>query len=177
MVRRVHRLALQVFGRLPRPVRRRVVRTVSPKYTAGAICLIERHDGHVLLIRQSYRKGWGIPGGLMRRGEDPADCARREVLEEVGLDIELVGAPAVVVDAVPQRIDVIFRARPVPGARLTALTPRSAEIVDLGWFPPDELPDLQFETSNALVQLARGSHPAGPHLLAAVREPLVPRAG
>ena len=31
----------------------------------------------MLLVRQSYRRdGWGFPGGLMRRGEEPADAAR-----------------------------------------------------------------------------------------------------
>lgn len=31
--------------------------------------------------------GWHFPGGHLEYGEEPADCARREVLEETGLGI------------------------------------------------------------------------------------------
>ena len=157
MLARLHRLALQVFRRLPVRARRRVVRTVAPSFTVGAICVIERADGAVLLVRQTYRKAWGIPGGLLERGESPEDAARREVAEEVGLAIELVGEPAVVVDEDARRVDVIFRARPAEGADPDAAAPRSPEITAAGWFPVDGLPELQFETSGALVALARSA--------------------
>ena len=68
---RTYRLALRVFRLFPRSVRRITVRTVSPSYTVGAICVIERPDGAILLVRQAYRKKWGIPGGLLKRGEAP----------------------------------------------------------------------------------------------------------
>ncbi|MGH9275104.1 MAG: NUDIX domain-containing protein, partial [Acidimicrobiales bacterium] len=89
----LHRGALQVYRRLPVWARRRVVRTIAPGYTVGAMCFIERDDGAMLLVRLSYRQSWGVPGGLLKRGEVPADAARREVREEVGLEIELVGEP------------------------------------------------------------------------------------
>lgn len=157
MIDRAHLLALRIFRRLPVQARRRVVRTIAPGFTVGAICVIERGDGHVLLVRQSYRNSWGIPGGLLKRGEEPRDAARREVLEEVGLDVELVGEPAVVVDAPAQRVDLIFRARPANGRAQADVAPRSPEIVEVRWFPADALPDLQHETSGALVALARSA--------------------
>ncbi len=138
-----------------------MVRTISPAYTVGAVCVIERPDGAVLLVRLSYRNSWGLPGGLLKRREAPGDAARREVLEETGLAIDLLGDPAVVVDVVAQRVDIVFRARPMAGSDPEAVTSGSPEIVDLGWFPRDALPDLQFETSGALIALARRSmHPA-----------------
>jgi 8-oxo-dGTP pyrophosphatase MutT (NUDIX family) len=88
--------------------------------------VIERDDGSVLLVRLVYRNGWGLPGGLINRREDIATCGRREVLEEIGLPVELVGEPAVVVDARPQRVDVIFRARPAHGVHPDSARPRSA---------------------------------------------------
>ena len=156
-MRRLHLLALAVFRRLPVRARRRVVRTLAPGFTVGAICLIERPDGALLLVRQSYRHRWGVPGGLLKRGERPEDAARREVREEVGLDIELVGEPAVVVDPIPRRIDIVFRARPAAGV-VQEPTPCSPEITEVRWFGSQDLPELQIETSAALVALARSAH-------------------
>ena len=151
----VHRLALQVFGLLPRALRRGVVRLVAPKYTVGAMCIIERSDGRVLLVRQTYRNRWGLPGGLVARREAPADAARREVAEEVGLDVELVAEPTVVVEPRLQRVDVVFRARPAPGTDPDDLRVSTAEIRTCAWFDPTTLPELQTETASALVSLAR----------------------
>lgn len=161
---RLHRGLLRLYRVLPRLARRWLVRGVAPKYTVGSICVVERPDGQVLMVRQVYRQRWGIPGGLIKRGEDPADCARREVFEEVGMPIELVGEPAVVVDPGPQRIDVIYRARPVSLSVVGDARPVSPEIEEVGWFPPDALPELQFETAQALVALARRSAEGEPSL-------------
>lgn len=152
---RGHRSLLRVFQWFPRSVRRVTVRVISPSFTVGAICVIERPDGQVLLVRQAYRRKWGIPGGLLKRGEDPAVGARREVFEEVGIAVELLGPPAVVVDPDPQRVDVIYRARPVSLSEIGEVRPNSPEIVEVGWFSRDALPELQPETAEAMVALAR----------------------
>jgi 8-oxo-dGTP diphosphatase len=151
----LHRMALRAYRSMPTMVRRWLVRLIAPKFTVGSTAVIERPDGHILLVRQSYRNRWGVPGGLLKRGEDPSVGVRREVFEEIGLAIELVGPPAVVVDAVPQRIDIVFRARPVSLAHLGDVRPSSPEIVEVRWFAPDALPELQFETADAMVALAR----------------------
>ena len=167
-MKRLHRFVLQIYRRLPRRGRRWIVRSIAPSFTVGAMCIIERADGDVLLVRHSYRDRWGVPGGLLKRREDPAEGARREVREEVGLDIELLGEPAVVVDAHPQRVDLVFRARPAAGADLDAIRPGSVEITETAWFPRNELPALQFETTTALMALARSAN-------SPQADPIVPR--
>jgi ADP-ribose pyrophosphatase YjhB (NUDIX family) len=160
LIGQVHRGLLRVYRSMPVHLRRWVVRLIAPSFTVGAVCLIERPDGHVMLVRQAYRQRWGVPGGLLKRGEDPADGARREVFEEVGIRVELIGPPAVVVDPDPQRVDVIYRARPVSLAEIGEARPTSPEIVEVAWFAPDALPELQSETATAMVALAR--HHAAP---------------
>jgi 8-oxo-dGTP diphosphatase len=154
---RLQTMALLVWRRLPRFLRRWIVRLFAPSFTVGAVCLIERDDGRVLLVRQVYRNAWGVPGGLIKRNEDVDTCAKREVLEEVGVAIELVGEPAVVVDAPPQRVDVAYRARLADGASPDDVGPRSPEIREVRWFALDELPQLQHEAVSALAALARAS--------------------
>jgi 8-oxo-dGTP diphosphatase len=155
VIGRLHLLALHLFQRLPVRARRRVVRTIAPAFTVGAMCFITRDDGHLLLVQLSYRRRWGIPGGLLKRGEAPADAARREVQEEVGVEIVLEGEPAVVVDAEARRVDLVFRARLASGQDPQCARPGSPEIVAARWFAPDDLPELQHETSGALAALAR----------------------
>jgi 8-oxo-dGTP diphosphatase len=157
----VQRFLLQLWRRVPRPVRRRIVRLFAPSFTVGAACAIEREDGALLLVRLVYRNGWGLPGGLINRREEIASCARREVREETGLAIDLMGEPAVVVDARPQRIDVVYRARPARDADADSVEPRSPEVSDIRWFSPESLPELQPEAVSALVALARSDVPRG----------------
>jgi 8-oxo-dGTP pyrophosphatase MutT (NUDIX family) len=132
-----------------------ITHTVAPGYSVGAICVIERGDGRVLLVRHSYRDRWGFPGGLLKRGEEVGHGASREALEEVGLAIELVGEPAVVVAPRTRRVDVIYRARPAPGTDPDAVRPTSPEIVEVRWVARDDLPELQHEAAGGLVALAR----------------------
>lgn len=158
MLDRVHLLLLRVFGILPRRVRRVLVRLGSPKYTVGAIAIVQRDDGAVMLVRHSYWKRWGTPGGLAKRHERPEVAVVRETREEVNLDIELIGEPAVVVEPVPHRVDVVYFARPAAGASLADVRPSSPEIERIEWFPLDELPVLQPETVTALRALAALGH-------------------
>ena len=143
------RLLFRAWARLPRRVRRNLVRLGTPSHTVGAIGVVE-HDGRVLLVRLSYRKAWGLPGGLLQRGEQPAAAVVREVAEEVGLHIDLVGVPTLVVDTRARRVDVVFRCRPAPGVDPASVSVRSAEIVEARWWPEDELPPLHQEAADAL---------------------------
>ena len=62
-----------------------------PRILAGAAALFRDTEGRVLLVEPNYREGWALPGGTIESddGETPRQGARRETLEEIGLDIEL----------------------------------------------------------------------------------------
>lgn len=154
MIAATQRALLLVWRRIPRLLRRWIVRVAAPSFTVGAACVIERDDGSILLVKLVYREAWGLPGGLIKRNEAIATCARREVAEEIGLDVELVSEPAVVVDGPPQRVDVVFRARPAAGVDAASAHAKSVEIREVRWFPAHELPVLQHEAVTALMALA-----------------------
>jgi len=131
---------MRVFRALPPGVRQRVVRVASPSYTLGSQARIERADGRILLVKASYRWRWGLPGGLLDPGEDPATAAVREAREETGLAIALVGEPLVILETTMQRVNFIYDAVPAPGSDPDAIRPQASEILELGWFNTDELP-------------------------------------
>src|SRR4051794_2668053 len=62
-----------------------------PRILAGAAALFRDAEGRVLLVEPKYREGWALPGGTVESddGETPRQGARRETLEEIGLDVEL----------------------------------------------------------------------------------------
>jgi 8-oxo-dGTP pyrophosphatase MutT (NUDIX family) len=67
-------------------------------YALSAVVYAER-DGKILLLKRAggaLSGQWFLPGGAVERGEHPEVAARRELIEEAGLDVEgeleLVGA-------------------------------------------------------------------------------------
>lgn len=58
--------------------------SVTRPATQGA-CVAVWCEGKVLLVRNSYRKEYGFPGGFVKKGEKSSTSASRELLEEVGL--------------------------------------------------------------------------------------------
>jgi ADP-ribose pyrophosphatase YjhB (NUDIX family) len=55
----------------------------------SADVIIRDHAGQILLVDPSYKPGWDLPGGMAEANEPPADAARRELREELGLDLQV----------------------------------------------------------------------------------------
>ncbi len=63
---------------------------LNPPIAAGVIA--ERADGKILLVLRGENPGkglWGLPAGFMEIDETVEQAARRECLEETGLEVEL----------------------------------------------------------------------------------------
>jgi 8-oxo-dGTP diphosphatase len=153
-VRRIaYRTALGGFRRLPAAVRRTLVHWGAPSYTVGAVCAIVRDDT-VLLLRQRHRDGWTLPGGLLDRREDCDAAVRRELREELRLDVD-PGLPVTAL-VVPRarRVDVIYR---WAADADTDPQPRG-EATSSAWLRPGELADDSAGTAEILARLlqARG---------------------
>lgn len=149
----MRRLAMRVFRYLPRPVRRVAIRSFTPSYTVGAVLALQRADGKLLLVEQRHSPGWALPGGLLRRGELPADGLLREVSEEVGVDLEVGSLPMPQAVLAPRvrRVDVVYLMS--DGDRYAPTRGRDEdEVIGLGWFALDALP----EVSDATVDILRG---------------------
>jgi len=58
-----------------------------PTMFGSAAALFTDPAGRVLLVKPNYREHWSLPGGIVEDGEPPHVGCRREVAEELGLDI------------------------------------------------------------------------------------------
>ena len=128
----------RIWGRVPRVLRRMTMRVTHARFTVTAAAIVVDNQGRVLLLKHRFRPGtgWGIPGGFIEAGEQPVEAVRRELREEVGL--ELVGVEVVATRAFqkPRQIEIVFRCRPRGDA-----APQSVEIRKADWFSIDSLPE------------------------------------
>ncbi|MBX7143097.1 MAG: NUDIX domain-containing protein [Oligoflexia bacterium] len=72
-------------------LRRLYWRIMRPR-TFGVSVIVVDKAGRVVLIRNTYRPGWHLPGGAVKRAERAADAAVRELREET--NIECLGLPS-----------------------------------------------------------------------------------
>lgn len=112
--------------------------TAFPRLSPAVIVLIERADGRCLLGRNGL---WDIPmystlAGFVEPGETLEDTVHREVFEEVGVrvrDIRYFGSQPW---PFPNSLMLGFVAE-YDGGEISV---DGEEVVDAGWFAPDELP-------------------------------------
>lgn len=131
-----------------------------------AVIAFVTHGDRLLLIRRAVdpaRGRWALPGGFMDAGEMPHEALKREIREEVGLEIR-VGA---LMNIFPMNgpgsrswgIVLAYRGVPVDD---TVDDLRSGDDVsEAGWFGPESLPaDLAFDSTRSLLRQwqADGSH-------------------
>ncbi|MEL7369800.1 MAG: NUDIX hydrolase [Myxococcota bacterium] len=66
----------------------RVYWAIRRPNTHGALVAVW-HQDRILLVQNSYTQYRSLPGGYVRRGETGREAARRELKEEVGLEVSL----------------------------------------------------------------------------------------
>ena len=132
----------------------------APRAAVGAVVL----DGEqVLLVRRGEPPSqgrWSIPGGLIHLGERIEDAVLREVEEECGLNVELLGLCGVVDRVIPGEasesagpapvryhyIIIDYVARPI-GGRLQA----GSDAAEAQWVPIADL--ARYDTTDALAAM------------------------
>ena len=62
-------------------------------WTGGVRVIVLDEDNRILMVKQEHpeRTVWMVPGGGIEDGENSAQAAVREVLEETGLEVEILG--------------------------------------------------------------------------------------
>ena len=58
--------------------------------SCGAVMLRKNEERYEVLLVKHLASHWGFPKGHMEKGEDEKATARREVLEETGIHIDII---------------------------------------------------------------------------------------
>jgi 8-oxo-dGTP diphosphatase len=125
---------------------------------AGAMAVIRRSDGRLLVARRTDDGEWSLPGGFTHLGENAAHTALREVREETGIEIRLERLLGVSSQPEPwvypngdqaQAVVSVFLARPLGGE----LRPDGVETSQVRWITPEAL--LALDTHPILQKLNR----------------------
>ena len=122
---------------------------------AGVAVLITEERAVLLTRRAGGAQAgrWDVPGGWVEYDEDVREAARRELLEETGLEVE-VGAPYEVLSNFhsPEAHTVgIWFLGEVVGGTLVA----GDDASDARFFPFNALPDLAFDTDRRVLERLR----------------------
>jgi 8-oxo-dGTP diphosphatase len=124
-----------------------------PVIIVAAGVLVENR--RVLLTRRKpgthLAGAWEFPGGKVQAGEDPREALRRELKEELGLEV-VVGE---IVDVTFHRYDearkavllLFFEAARVAGSA----EPRAIDVADLEWASAQDLDPARFPAADVLV--------------------------
>ena len=119
----------------------------GPRATVDVI--VEVDAGIALIRRRNPPPGWAVPGGFIDRGERAEEAARREMREELGVDVELVALLGVYSDPARdprgQTISTVYVGR-------ASATPRAGDdAADVGVFDETALPTpLAFDHARIL---------------------------
>ncbi|MGK5629630.1 NUDIX domain-containing protein [Streptomyces sp. URMC 123] len=98
--------------------------------------------GRVLLVNPTYKPHWDLPGGMAEANEPPEDAVARELVEELGLEVELRGL--LVVDWVAphgpwdDQLAFIFDGGTLDQGQADRLRPRDNELSEIAFVTLDQ---------------------------------------
>ena len=132
-----------IWRRAPKALRRWTVRFSHPRFAVTAGAIITDGHGRVLLLKHRFRpgSGWGLPGGFIEQGEQPEEALRRELREEIGLEVAELKLLAVRAFKTPKQVEIVFMGHAIGGPDELSLEIKEARWFFPGEFPPELPPD------------------------------------
>ncbi|GAA5035148.1 NUDIX domain-containing protein [Actinopolymorpha pittospori] len=158
-------LDLQAEGEPEKEFHPGIASRLPRKRTAGGT-LIRDQAGRIFFVDPTYKPTLEIPGGIAEENESPWDACRREVNEEIGLD--LATGALLIVDWIPAHgiwgdgLMFIFDGGVLDSDQAQGLSARDGEVRDLEFLTIDEAsPRLRPSMVRRLISAVDALH-AGP---------------
>ncbi len=152
MKRRLEYSLYRLWGKLPIPywLRWAMMYVGNTKFLVGVAAVVLDEQERVLFFKHTYRPEmpWGLPGGWLKKREDPARAVEREIREESGMEVKVLQPLWVAGREHFAGLDIIFLARPLGGTFVP-----SAEVSEICYFALNDFPAVYPETAR-LVRLA-----------------------
>jgi mutator protein MutT len=148
----LNKLMATMWRALPPRMRRWSMRATQARFTVTAGALIFNDAGEVLLLKHRFRagSGWGIPGGFLEAGEQPEEALRRELREEVGLEITEVELFTSRTFKKPRQVEILFRCHANANVK-----PQTIEVERAEWFSTCSLPSGLPQDQRLLIERAK----------------------
>ena len=132
-------------------------KTRNEHSSGGAVISIREGAPHVALIATRGRTRWGLPKGAVSQGETSEQAALREVLEETGLQAEII-RPLDTIEYYFRAGDTLIRKR-VDFYLMRylggELTPQLSEVDDVEWVElSSAIQRASFESERKLLEIA-----------------------
>lgn len=128
---------LAVVTTPPDPATRsaRFFATVPRKVVATAVVC---HDdvGRLLVVHDTFRRAWTVPGGVVDADEPPAAAAVREAWEEAGVRVRLRSLLGAAAASWPDRVVLYYGAEPV-APEPNPEPVHVHEVDEVAWLPVD----------------------------------------
>jgi len=136
---------------LPGWLRRRTARLAQARFTVTVGAFIFDEHRRILLLDHVFRPddGWGVPGGFIGKHEQPETALRRELQEEIGIELEQVQILFVRTLYAAQQIEIYFVAKAIGDP-----APRSFEIKKAEWFSTNKLPTTLSKDQRRIIDRA-----------------------
>ncbi|MPZ73204.1 MAG: NUDIX domain-containing protein [Nitriliruptorales bacterium] len=108
--------------------------TLPQKVVAAAV-LCRDSRGRLLIVHDTFKRHWTIPGGVVDAHEGPGDAAVREAWEEAGVRVAIREVAGVFSASWPDRVVLIYRAEPVGVVEPGHQPVHTHEIDAVAWVP------------------------------------------
>jgi 8-oxo-dGTP diphosphatase len=146
------RFLLRIWRVLPPWMERLASVIIRPRYHVPAGAIVFNKQGQILLCRHTSRRlyPWGLPGGDIKYGDDPAEAVRRELWEETGLIVENVRLLLVESSKEFHKVSLTYLCTGISGTFIP-----NEEVSMIQYFDTGALPDLSKEQLTTIVKAIR----------------------